>query len=211
VTEPEPPENSLTVEIDASGTEGAVPATFEFEADIAGGTEPYTIVWDLDDDEIADSNEETVVPTFLQPGTHTIDVVVADVEGQVASDSVQVTVEEGEESPLEDQPSMVQEEEQLTEGVPEEETSCDPSYPNLCIPPPMPFLTCDDVEASNFEVNPPDLHGFDVDNDGIGCETENNQQVDSNGEPSTSDINDSPGIGGIIDRAISSFSNSSPI
>jgi len=211
VTEPEQPENSLTVEIDSNGTEGAVPATFEFEADIAGGTEPYTIMWDLDDDEIAESNEETVVPTFLQPGTHTIDVVVADVEGQVASDSVQVTIEEGEESPLEEQPPMVQEEEQLTEGVPEEETSCDPSYPNVCIPPPMPILTCDDVEASNFEVNPPDLHGFDVDNDGIGCETENNQQVDSNGEPSTSDINDSPGIGGIIDWAISGFSNSSPI
>jgi PKD repeat protein len=236
VTEPEQqPENSLTVEIDSSGTEGAVPATFEFEADIAGGTEPYTVIWDLDDDEIADSNEETVVPTFLQPGTHTIDVVVADVEGQVASDSLQVTVEEGEESPLEEQPPMVQEEEQLTEGVPEEETSCDSSYPNVCIPPPMPILTCDDVEASNFEVNPPDLHGFDVDNDGIGCETENNQQVDSNGEPennqqvdsngepennqqvdsngepSTSDINDSPGIGGIINWAISSFSNSRPI
>jgi PKD repeat protein len=211
VTEPEQLENSLTVEIDSNGTEGAVPATFEFEADIAGGTEPYTIMWDLDDDEIAESNEETVVPTFLQPGTHTIDVVVADIEGQVASDSVQVTVEEGEESPLEGQPPMVQEEEQLTEGVPEEETSCDPSYPNVCIPPPMPILTCDDVEASNFEVNSPDPHGFDVDNDGIGCETENNQQVDSNGEPSASDINDSPGIGGIIDWAISSFSNSSPI
>jgi hypothetical protein len=71
-------------------------------------------------------------------------------------------------------------------------------------------LTCDDVEASNFEVQSPDPHGFDVDNDGIGCETENNQQVDSNGEPSTSDINDSPGIGGTIDRAIGGFSNSNP-
>ncbi len=209
--EPEQPENSLTIEIDSNGTEDTVPATFEFEADIAGGTEPYTIMWDLDGDEIAESNEETVVPTFLQPGTHTIDVVVADVEGQVASDSVEVTVEEGEESSIEEQPPMVQEEEQLTESMPEEEASCDPSYPNVCIPPPMPILTCDDVEASNFEVNSPDLHGFDVDNDGIGCETENNQQVDSNGESSTSDTSDSPGIGGIIDWAISSFSNSSPI
>lgn len=212
VTEQEEPENTLTVEIDSNSTEGAVPATFEFEADITGGTEPFTIVWDLDDDEIAESNEETLVPTFIQPGTHTVDVVVADIEGQVASDSVQVTVEEGEESPLEEQPPMVQEEEeQLTEEMPEEETSCDSSYPNLCIPPPPPILTCDDVEASNFEVQSPDTHEFDVDNDGIGCETENNQQADSNGEPSTSDINDLPGIGGIIDRAISGFSNSSPI
>jgi hypothetical protein len=210
VAEQEEPENTLTVEIDSNSTEGVVPATFEFEADITGGTEPYTIVWDLDDDEIAESNEETLVPTFIQPGTHTIDVVVADDGGQVASDSLEVTVEEGEESPLEGQPPMVQEEEQLIEEMPEEETSCDSSYPNLCIPPPPPTLACDDVEATNFEVQSPDPHGFDVDNDGIGCETENNQQVDSNGEPSMSGINDSPGIGGIIDRAIGGFSNPNP-
>ena len=211
VTEQEEPENTLTVEIDSNSTEGAVPATFEFEADITGGTEPYTIVWDLDDDEIAESNEETLVPTFIQPGTHTIDVVVADDGGQVASDSLEVTVEEGEESPpLEEQSPMVQEEEQLIEEMPEEETSCDSSYPNLCIPPPPPILACDDVEATNFEVQSPDPHGFDVDNDGIGCETENNQQVDSNGEPSMSGINDSPSIGGIIDRAFGGFSNSDP-
>jgi hypothetical protein len=202
MTEQEEPENTLTVEIDSNSTEGAVPATFEFEADITGGTEPYSIVWDLDDDKIAESNEETLVPTFIQPGTHTIDVVVADVGGQVASDSLEVTVEEREEPP------MVLEQEQLTEEMPEEETSCDSSYPNLCIPPPPPILACDDVEATNFEVQSPDPHGFDVDNDGIGCETENNQQVDSNGEPSMSGINDSPGIGGIIDRAIGGFSNS---
>jgi hypothetical protein len=210
VTEQEEPENTLTVEIDSNSTEGAVPATFEFEADITGGAEPYTIVWDLNDDEIAESNEETLVPTFIEPGTHTIDVVVADDGGQVASDSLEVTVEEGEESPLEGQPPMVQEEEQLIEEMPEEETSCDSSYPNLCIPPPPPTLACDDVEATNFEVQSPDPHGFDVDNDGIGCETENNQQVDSNGEPSMSGINDSPGIGGIIDRAIGGFSNPNP-
>ena len=210
VAEQEEPENTLTVEIDSNSTEGAVPATFEFEADITGGAEPYTIVWDLDDDEIAESNEETLVPTFIEPGTHTIDVVVADDGGQVASDSLEVTVEEGEESPLEEQPPMVQEEEQLIEEMPEEETSCDSSYPNLCIAPPPPTLACDDVEATNFEVQSPDPHGFDVDNDGIGCETENNQQVDSNGKPSTSGINDSPGIGGIIDRAIGGFSNSNP-
>jgi PKD repeat protein len=210
VAEQEEPENTLTVEIDSNSTEGAVPATFEFEADITGGTEPYTIVWDLNDDEIAESNEETLVPTFIEPGTHTIDVVVADDGGQVASDSLEVTVEEGEESPLEEQPPMVQEEEQLIEEMPEEETSCDSSYPNLCIPPPPPTLACDDVEATNFEVQSPDPHGFDVDNDGIGCETENNQQVDSNGEPSMSGINDSPSIGGIIDRAIGGFSNPNP-
>ncbi len=106
VTDQEEPENTLTVEIDSNSTESAVPATFEFEADITGGTEPYTIVWDLDDDEIAESNEETLVPTFIQPGTHIIDLVVADVGGQVATDSLEVTLEEGQESPLEEQPPM---------------------------------------------------------------------------------------------------------
>jgi IPT/TIG domain len=49
--------------------------------------------------------------------------------------------------------------------------TCDPSYPNVCIPPPPPDLDCGDVSATNFAVNPPDPHGFDGDNDGVGCET----------------------------------------
>ena len=59
----------------------------------------------------------------------------------------------------------------------EEETTCDSSYPDNCIPPPPPDLTCDDdVGACNFEVVPPDPHGFDGnDNDGIGCESGSNQ------------------------------------
>ena len=59
----------------------------------------------------------------------------------------------------------------------EEETTCDSSYPDNCIPPPPPDLTCDDdVGARNFEVVPPDPHGFDGnDNDGIGCESGSNQ------------------------------------
>ena len=58
-----------------------------------------------------------------------------------------------------------------------EETTCDSSYPDNCIPPPPPDLTCDDdVGARNFEIVPPDPHGFDGnDNDGIGCESGSNQ------------------------------------
>jgi hypothetical protein len=48
---------------------------------------------------------------------------------------------------------------------------CDPSYPTVCIPPPPPDRDCADVNATNFTVKPPDPHGFDGDNDGIGCET----------------------------------------
>jgi micrococcal nuclease len=48
--------------------------------------------------------------------------------------------------------------------------SCDPSYPDVCIPPPPPDLDCADVSASNFKVVGSDPHGFDGDYDGIGCE-----------------------------------------
>ena len=49
--------------------------------------------------------------------------------------------------------------------------NCDPSYPGVCIPPPPPDLDCDDVPFNNFTVVGTDPHGFDGDNDGIGCET----------------------------------------
>ena len=57
-----------------------------------------------------------------------------------------------------------------TEAPPEPE--CDPSYPTLCIPPDAPDIDCPDLppDIRNFPVVPPDPHGFDGDNDGIGCE-----------------------------------------
>jgi hypothetical protein len=48
--------------------------------------------------------------------------------------------------------------------------SCHPSYPDTCIPDPPPNLNCGDVSAHNFKVVGSDPHGFDGDNDGIGCE-----------------------------------------
>ena len=49
--------------------------------------------------------------------------------------------------------------------------TCDPSYPTVCIPPPPPNLNCDDIPYTNFRVEGDDPHGFDSDDDGIGCET----------------------------------------
>jgi hypothetical protein len=58
-----------------------------------------------------------------------------------------------------------------TEGEGEEgDAACDSSYPDFCIPPSPPDLNCDDVDGTNFRVLSPDPHGFDGDNDGIGCE-----------------------------------------
>lgn len=47
---------------------------------------------------------------------------------------------------------------------------CHPSYPTVCIPPPPPDLNCPDIPHRNFTVLPPDPHGFDGNNNGIGCE-----------------------------------------
>jgi micrococcal nuclease len=48
--------------------------------------------------------------------------------------------------------------------------TCDPSYPDVCIPPPPPDLDCADVVFRFFVVQPPDPHGFDGNHDGVGCE-----------------------------------------
>lgn len=48
--------------------------------------------------------------------------------------------------------------------------NCHPSYPTVCIPG-GPDLDCGDISARRFDVLPPDPHGFDGNNDGIGCES----------------------------------------
>lgn len=48
--------------------------------------------------------------------------------------------------------------------------NCDPSYPTVCIPSPPPDLDCGEIPYKRFKVLVPDQHGFDGDNDGIGCE-----------------------------------------
>jgi micrococcal nuclease len=50
---------------------------------------------------------------------------------------------------------------------------CDPSYPDLCIPPGSADLDCAyvyDQGMSQITVYPPDPHGFDGNGDGVGCE-----------------------------------------
>jgi micrococcal nuclease len=49
--------------------------------------------------------------------------------------------------------------------------NCDPSYPTLCIPIGAADLDCGDISARRFPVYQPDLHRFDGDYDGIGCES----------------------------------------
>jgi micrococcal nuclease len=48
--------------------------------------------------------------------------------------------------------------------------NCDPSYPDVCIPPWPPDLDCSQIRYRNFRVAPSDPHRLDDDWDGIGCE-----------------------------------------
>ncbi len=56
-------------------------------------------------------------------------------------------------------------------AAPASSGNCDPSCPDVCIPPPPPDLNCRDITARRFTVLPPDPHHFDGDHDGIGCES----------------------------------------
>ena len=52
--------------------------------------------------------------------------------------------------------------------------SCEPSYPDICVPLDSPDLDCGDISARRFrvvwDVPNPDPDRFDGDHDGIGCE-----------------------------------------
>jgi hypothetical protein len=49
-------------------------------------------------------------------------------------------------------------------------SNCDSSYSDFCIPSPPPNLNCPDISQKRFTVSGSDPHGFDRDNDGVGCE-----------------------------------------
>jgi micrococcal nuclease len=51
-----------------------------------------------------------------------------------------------------------------------EARDCDPSYPDVCVPPPPPDLDCGDISFRNFRVVGSDPHRFDSNNDGLACE-----------------------------------------
>jgi PKD repeat protein len=96
VTSAEP----LAVDINSRIIEGedVAPFTFEFEAEVTGGTEPYTYSWEFGGEESAESNEQVVLHTFDDAGSYNVELTVTDSGGQSASDSIEITVEE-EQSP----------------------------------------------------------------------------------------------------------------
>ena len=89
----EKPADLLTVDIISNGTEGVAPATFEFEAKVTGGAEPYSISWNFNDSR-EESEEQTVLHTFDESGTYNVTITITDSEGQTASESIEITIKE---------------------------------------------------------------------------------------------------------------------
>ena len=113
----------LAVEIVSNGTEGEAPATFEFEANITGGTEPYTINWNFEDGS-EQRNDETVIHTFGEADTYNLTLTATDSDDQTASDSAEIEVEVGAEIDVENEDIQEQEavEEQVLEASEEDQT-----------------------------------------------------------------------------------------
>jgi micrococcal nuclease len=70
-------------------------------------------------------------------------------------------------TPIGGEPPLLLHAVSVTRGI----GDCDPSYPDVCIPPPPPDLDCGDIRHRRFRVQGRDPHRFDGDNDGIGCES----------------------------------------
>jgi PKD repeat protein len=118
------PTEPLTVDITSSDTEGGgiAPATFEFEAGVAGGTEPYTYSWDFDGEGSSD-DDDVIDHTFDEAGSYDVGLTVTDSIGQSASDSMEITVEEAPavEEEEEQPPAAEEVEEEVVEEVEDEE------------------------------------------------------------------------------------------
>jgi PKD repeat protein len=94
----------LIVEITSNRTRGVAPATFEFEADVTGGTQPYTYSWDFDDGSEESDEEAPVEHTFDEAGTYNVTLTVTDAADQTATDILKISViEEDAASPQSDE------------------------------------------------------------------------------------------------------------
>src|ERR687891_457058 len=79
---------TATAETIPSGTGGVAPATFEFEAEVTGGMEPYAISWDFDDGSVEVDDDETVEHTFDVAGSYSVGLIVTDSTGRNTFDSI---------------------------------------------------------------------------------------------------------------------------
>jgi len=96
-----------------------------------------------------------------------IAIVIAGVVGYFALDNSQTVMIDDQTFPEPIDSDIIDD---ISDVSPPSAPSCDPSYPDVCIPPYPPDLDCGEIGYSNFRVVGSDSHGLDRDNDGIGCE-----------------------------------------
>lgn len=70
-----------------------ISATFEFEADTTGCTEPYTISWYFGDGGGGGGKRKLFLLTFNEAGSSNIGVTAADSTGQTGSNTTEITLE----------------------------------------------------------------------------------------------------------------------
>jgi PKD repeat protein len=140
-------EEPFTVETVAGSTEGVAPDTILFEADVQGGTEPYTYSWDFGDGSEVIDEDAVTTHTFEEAGTYNVVLTITDSDSRTASDSVVITITGGEESPVATAEEEVVEEE---EQQPPEDGDGEGLL--VCIrgggPPREAELTLEQIEAS---------------------------------------------------------------
>ena len=131
----------------------------------------------------------------LPAGVYTLDVITQKGNAKAAYEGILVPGQE----PTSTQTKTIIERQVIREeqdnGDNGYDGDCDPSYPDDCIPSPPPDLDCGDNGVPNdFKVRGSDPHGFDRDNDSIGCESNS-----SNGGNNGDDNEDEDGRGECIE------------
>src|SRR5215216_4229723 len=79
-------------EIITNATQAYTGSTIKFDASIRGGAPPYSYSWSSDLGLI--DQDRSITLNFFEPGTFTYILTATDSNGQTASDSIQITVEE---------------------------------------------------------------------------------------------------------------------
>jgi len=85
--------DSLNVEISADPINGVAPLEVELCSEVTGGAEPYNYEWDLGNGETS-SEEDCFTYTFENIGVYPVELTVTDDQGNEASDSVDINVQE---------------------------------------------------------------------------------------------------------------------
>jgi beta propeller repeat protein len=84
-------ENVPAVVASAEPSSGYVPLTVYFNAAVSGGNAPVSFSWDFDDGSL--SQIQNPVHGFSFPGLYNVKVTVTDEDGDIAKDSVMITVQ----------------------------------------------------------------------------------------------------------------------